>query len=734
MAQEKVVKLKVESNLKQVTDQLEKLNEQVDAQEGTLKDTNDAVKNLEKSTTKYAKKSTKDFKKVNDEVSELDKNLKKANQGFRAGSEVIGFVGESLEFVGVESEAVEENLRSVDEAMRLGKGVEGVLGATKSIKDLGLATKITAGLQSLFTTAVGTSSGALKAFRIALVSTGIGAIVVGLGLLIANFEKVQEAITGGIEGFKEMGIGMKLLMIPLLPLIAAIDAVTWGLQKLGIVESDREKASRKRNEQLLEEYKKEKRAIEDNISATKKYQKAQQDRYDKQIELLEAEGKETRKIEELKVRLNVQTQKQILKDKIKAFKLAQKSTTRFGKINAKLQLEAQKERLKEAQFEELKFDLETNKIKSDNYKDYSKNRLNAQRELQDLQLQAELTALETEQRLLKAKGDEFEEERLAKEQEIFEKEIEIQRINFQREYDDVLKNENLTTTEKNAIRKAKEEEWNATEKQLRTERYAEELENLQDQLEKEDELRDKANEERIKKEDAIFDLELKLMKDRELAEIIELTASYDKKFELAVDNAELEKQLEDQLGKDIEAIREKYRKMDEEADKKALQGKIDNATAQVNVGIDALRLLGDIAEATAGDDVARQKKAFKIKKAGDIASATMDGFKAVLSAYASTAGGPVIKGIAGAIAGAFAGLQIANIAKQKFEGGAGDVESSSKAGGGGDIITPEFNIVGGEELTDLEGVGQQPLQAYVVSGDVTSAQSLDRNRVENATF
>ena len=224
------------------------------------------------------------------------------------------------------------------------------------------------------------------------------------------------------------------------------------------------------------------------------------------------------------------------------------------------------------------------------------------------------------------------------------------------------------------------------------------------------------------------------MKDREFAEIIELTASYDKKFELALGNAELEKQLEDQLGKDIEAIREKYRKMDEEADKKALQGKIDKATAQVNVGIDALRLISSIAEATAGDDVERQKRAFKIKKASDIASATMDGFKAVLSAYAQTPGGIVLKGIAGAIAGAFAGVQIANISKQKFESPTGDVESSSQAGNGGDIITPEFNIVGGAELTDLEGVGQQPLQAYVVSGDVTTAQSLDRNRVENATI
>lgn len=174
-----------------------------------------------------------------------------------------------------------------------------------------------------------------------------------------------------------------------------------------------------------------------------------------------------------------------------------------------------------------------------------------------------------------------------------------------------------------------------------------------------------------------------------------------------------------------------------EAEKKKLRE--DNLKSSVKAGVDALNLIASIAEMNAGEDVARQKKAFGIRKAANIASATIDGYKAVLSTYADTPGGPVIKGIAAAIAGAFAALQIASIAKQEFKSS----ESSSSfntpngngSGAGGSVITPNFNIVGNAQATNpLAGLGNQPLQAYVVSGEVTTAQSLDRNRINYATF
>jgi hypothetical protein len=90
-----------------------------------------------------------------------------------------------------------------------------------------------------------------------------------------------------------------------------------------------------------------------------------------------------------------------------------------------------------------------------------------------------------------------------------------------------------------------------------------------------------------------------------------------------------------------------------------------------------------------------------------------------------------------------AGISIAAIAAATGKGlsalkaggspsGGGNV--SDGGGGGGSVMSANFNVVGNSGINQLGQLQQQPMKAYVVSGDVTSAQSLDRNRVENATL
>ena len=67
------------------------------------------------------------------------------------------------------------------------------------------ANKLLTASQKMYTIAVGTSTGAMKAFRIALVSTGVGALVVGLGLLISNFNKVVEVVKKVVGRFADFG-------------------------------------------------------------------------------------------------------------------------------------------------------------------------------------------------------------------------------------------------------------------------------------------------------------------------------------------------------------------------------------------------------------------------------------------------------------------------------------------------------------------------------------------------
>lgn len=164
----------------------------------------------------------------------------------------------------------------------------------------------------------------------------------------------------------------------------------------------------------------------------------------------------------------------------------------------------------------------------------------------------------------------------------------------------------------------------------------------------------------------------------------------------------------------------------------------ENLKTSLDLSIKGLNLIASIAEMNAGEDVKRQKRAFNIRKAANIASATMDGYNAVLSTFAETKGGIVLKSIAASIAGGFAALQIAGIAKTKFEGG-GSPSSSGGIGGGGisggsAAQAPSFNVVGNSGMNQLAQIQQTPIQAYVVSGEVTSAQALDRNRIKNATL
>ena len=68
----------------------------------------------------------------------------------------------------------------------------------------------------------------------------------------------------------------------------------------------------------------------------------------------------------------------------------------------------------------------------------------------------------------------------------------------------------------------------------------------------------------------------------------------------------------------------------------------------------------------------------------------------------------------------------------------GGTNPASGAGGGGAPIPPAFNIVGSSGETQLAdaigGQTQRPARAYVVSNDVTTAQEMDRNIIEGASI
>jgi hypothetical protein len=75
------------------------------------------------------------------------------------------------------------------------------------------------------------------------------------------------------------------------------------------------------------------------------------------------------------------------------------------------------------------------------------------------------------------------------------------------------------------------------------------------------------------------------------------------------------------------------------------------------------------------------------------------------------------------IAGTTGLAQVAKIASTQFGGGGGggnpDVPNPSS------IIAPNLNVVGDTGINQLATLQQQPVKAYVVSNDITSAQQFD---------
>ena len=129
-------------------------------------------------------------------------------------------------------------------------------------------------------------------------------------------------------------------------------------------------------------------------------------------------------------------------------------------------------------------------------------------------------------------------------------------------------------------------------------------------------------------------------------------------------------------------------------------------------------------------------------KALAIASTLIQTYQSAQSSYASLAPIPVVGpalGVAAAGAAVFAGMkQIQNIKKTKVPGGGGGASAGGGASVGAAPTPPSFNVVGASETSALgDAVASQtnePVQAYVVSNDVTTAQSLENNIVEGATI
>ena len=362
-------------------------------------------------------------------------------------------------------------------------------------------------------------------------------------------------------------------------------------------------------------------------------------------------------------------------------------------------------------------------------------RAEANREINDIRLEAEkrdqYNATERVALLKKAQ---------AIEEEITQKEINAKKLLIQAQELEMAQGKN-TIEDKDKLAKLQAELINLDTKKLRSQRLFQtqittaqneekaekqrklDEENAELELEKSKEqkrlddikaIRD-AHEQKVKEEEAIKEEEKAIIeKEKALAELEKLNATEQQKAEIiAYWNGKI------QEGKDLDA------EADDERDK-AVQ------MAKLGIAKQSMALIGEIAG-----------EGSKLGKAMAIGQATISGYEGVQNAYTTAQKSPITIGfpaypvIQASLAGAFAAVNIAKIASTKPTGSSGTGGLSATASAP-QSRAPSFNIVGQGGTSQIaSAIGQQqqqPIQAFVVSQDVTTAQSLENNIIQGATI
>jgi hypothetical protein len=210
-------------------------------------------------------------------------------------------------------------------------------------------------------TATATAVTGMKLFRLAMISTGIGALVIGLGLLIANFDKVSAFVLKAREEFEKLGPGVKIAVAiaaaAFAPLLIVIYGVVKALEYFGVVD-DVQTAKMKKNAQSHTEA--VVKSADKRAKAIKKEQDATDAKYTHEINMAKASGKDTYEMELMKAKAHLSSGRvylELQKAKMKA-------------IQAEMELLLENEDVDSDRYKALKKRLESaKKIISDSYKD-----------------------------------------------------------------------------------------------------------------------------------------------------------------------------------------------------------------------------------------------------------------------------------------------------------------------------------------------------------------------------
>jgi hypothetical protein len=681
----------------------------------------------------------------------LSKSFGGVLDGFSAVQGAMGLVG-------VESAAVEETMLKVQSAMALSQGFQGLMEAKDSFKQLGtvakdtfkslssessLAGKATSALSPVWK-AVGLSGKtALSGIRAGIAATGIGLLVVALGAVVAYWDDIKAAV-GGVSGEMEKNLELSHQQVENAQSeVELFDLQENSLRLQGKSEEDILKIRQGKLKVLAKEEEKE-------IALAEKKKKLEVDAAKRNKGLLE--GYLTMQIEGIILPFRIlgglvdatmltinAGLRAVGADEIK-YKTINSYLTEFREYAAdglsKMVFDPEgiaKE--SDAAIKEMKKGLAQTKSEI----------AGTELEIRDLKKESGKATVEDKKEVDTSMDDylkALEADRQARITDAREKELQESKNKY-KDLLDAAKKAGVDTTD--LINRQKQDEldinkkYDDLEKQAQAEKDAELLQKMREADAAAYEVERNSRQLRI---DAMKEGRAKELEIIDLAYDSELLALNNQLDAKTISEEDYQKQkalMEEKYGKQIADTNKKFDDEDKARRQEAIQRNAGFAK-------EGLSIISDITEMFGKKSEKQAKRAFAIKKAANIATALVDTYTSANAAYLSQftpvpdPSSPVRGAVAAGLAIASGLVNVAKIATQKFEGGgstgAGGSGGGGSVGGGmsGGTQAPSFNVVGNNGLNQLAQLQQQPTQAYVVSGQVTTAQSLDRNRIQNATL
>lgn len=615
--------------------------------------------------------------------------------GFQAFEGALGTLG-------VESEDLQRQLLKVQSAMALSQGLQGLMEAKDDFKILGSVIKNT--VVSAFTT-----------LRGAIISTGIGALVVAVGYLVNEYLEMSEAENKAAEEQKKLNEQLKKQKE-----FVSTES-TQFIRMISMLKATN-KGSKERKD-LIKDINKQYGTTLKNLSDEASFQRQLNLEVDNYIKYKMAEyalkvnDEKIQKLTEKRTDLQKQVNKaqSDYNDILAQYQRKQAGVTVMQVEYARTTLQEQKDKLDE---------------NSDALKYFGKTALDAATEISSLTLggkkfvegQGDLkTATETTTEVINYQKEIVDEQIKLIEDENQRKQTQLV-VEAERRKKEV-QDSKASADEKAQYIKLIDENLLQDLDALDKEYYAKYEETLKEKNQKIIDA-DKIAKDLLKQQESDFlDQIEKLQEDNFLNSLSEqdreLQLVQDKYFELetmAQDNAEQLKIIAEAKGNEIDAINKKYNDKELEDAEKVNRAKMSMAADSIGGLVDLIVMFG-------ADNEKNARKQFEINKKASIANAVINTFKAVTNALASDP--PPFSYINAGIA-AFTGMaQVTKIKNTKFEAPQ-DVE---KPPAGTPPAAPEnmgtfqpgqFTTIGSTKSSS--GSGGKSTKVYVLESDITQVQ------------